>query len=96
MKVLTFSDKPKYPVVFLTPATLLADLQKEYLTPFKIRPEDCKNIHLLLNYKKKTSVTTMREWVETLLLGIIKCSLDRIALKVTLAISNHQSMVLGR
>jgi DNA polymerase-1 len=63
MKTLTFVDKPKYPLVILTPPASLNDIEREYLTPFKIPRGDVQVGHLFLQ-KKKTPVTVMREFLE--------------------------------
>lgn len=63
MKTDTFVDRPKYPIVVLTPPTRLLEIEREYLTPFKIPRGDVQVGHLFIQ-KKKTPVTVMREFVE--------------------------------
>lgn len=64
MKTITYVDKSKYPLVILTPPASANDIEREYLTPFKIPKGDVQVGHLFLQ-KKKTPVTVMREFVES-------------------------------
>lgn len=64
MKYLTYSKQSAYPVCFLVPKIFKDEIQKEYLTPFGIEPEDVMVINLHYNPEtKKTSVSEMKQFV---------------------------------
>lgn len=74
MRYLTYVEHTNgYPVCFLVPTIDRVAIDKEYLTPFGINPEE---VLVLTSHhsagKKKTSAGEMKEYIETMLIEVLQ------------------------